>query len=130
MGKSSRTWPVAFIVTPGTREANNGNWRTARRWAQFLAGIAKPIVQSEWNGEPADVAIALHARRSADSIARLKSASPATPLVLVLSGTDLYRDLPASAEARALARARRPDRRAPGGRPRLRARASMPASAR
>lgn len=91
---------MAFIVTPGTRAANNGNWRTARRWAQFLAGIAKPIVQSEWNGEPADVAIALHARRSADSIARLKSASPATPLVLVLSGTDLYRDLPASAEAR------------------------------
>ena len=91
---------MAFIVTPGTRAANNGNWRTARRWAQFLAGIAKPIVQSEWNGEPVDVAIALHARRSADSIARLKSASPATPLVLVLSGTDLYRDLPASAEAR------------------------------
>jgi putative glycosyltransferase (TIGR04348 family) len=91
---------VAFIVTPGTREANNGNWRTARRWAGFLAGIAKPIVQSEWNGEPADVVLALHARRSAASIERLKSSRPDIPLVLVLSGTDLYRDLPASAEAR------------------------------
>lgn len=91
---------MAFIVTPGTREANNGNWRTARRWADYLAGVAKPIVQSEWRGEPADVVIALHARRSADSIERLKAAHPGTRLVLVLSGTDLYRDLPASAEAR------------------------------
>lgn len=92
--------PVAFIVTPGTREANNGNWRTARRWAGFLAGVARPIVQSEWKGEPADVAIALHARRSAASIERLRAERPAIPLVLVLSGTDLYRDLPASTEAR------------------------------
>jgi putative glycosyltransferase (TIGR04348 family) len=91
---------VVFIVTPGTREANNGNWRTARRWAGFLAGIARPIVQTQWNGEPVDVAIALHARRSAASIARLKALRPDVPLVLVLSGTDLYRDLPGSAEAR------------------------------
>lgn len=90
---------MAFIVTPGTREANNGNWRTARRWADFLAGVAKPIVQSEWNGEPADVAIALHARRSAASIARLRDEAPHVPIILVLSGTDLYRDLPRSAEA-------------------------------
>jgi putative glycosyltransferase (TIGR04348 family) len=91
---------VAFIVTPGTREANNGNWRTARRWADFLAGAAVPIVQSEWNGEPADIAIALHAKRSAASIERLRRLRPGVPLILVLSGTDLYRDLPGSPEAR------------------------------
>lgn len=90
---------MAFIVTPGTRAANNGNWRTARRWADFLAGVAKPIVQSEWNGQPADVAIALHARRSAASIARLREDAPRIPIILVLSGTDLYRDLPHSVEA-------------------------------
>jgi len=99
MGRSSPAGFTAFIVTPGTREANNGNWRTARRWAGFLAGVAKPIVQSEWKGEPADVVVALHASRSASSIERLKSRQPETPLVLVLSGTDLYRDLPASVEA-------------------------------
>ena len=48
--------PQVVIVSPALREANNGNWRTARRWAGFLAGIAKPIVQSEWRGEPADIA--------------------------------------------------------------------------
>lgn len=51
-----------------------------------------------WNGEPCDALIALHARRSADSIARF--AATGKPLVVVLTGTDLYRDLPDSAEAR------------------------------
>jgi putative glycosyltransferase (TIGR04348 family) len=99
MAVSSRTRPVAILVTPGTREANNGNWRTARRWAGFLAGVARPIVQTAWDGKDADVLIALHARRSADSIARFRAALPRRPVVLVLSGTDLYRDLPASPEA-------------------------------
>ena len=51
-----------------------------------------------WNGEPCDALIALHARRSADSIARF--AATGKPLVVVLTGTDLYRDLPDSIEAR------------------------------
>ncbi len=37
--------------------------------------------------------IALHARRSAASIAAWASACPARPLILVLTGTDLYRDI-------------------------------------
>jgi putative glycosyltransferase (TIGR04348 family) len=43
--------------------------------------------------------IALHARRSAESIARFREAGNAGRLAVVLTGTDLYRDLPASAEA-------------------------------
>lgn len=91
---------MAILVTPGTREANNGNWRTARRWAGFLAGVARPIVQTAWDGRPAGVMIALHAKRSAGSIERFREAHPRGELVVVLSGTDLYRDLPQSAEAR------------------------------
>ncbi len=37
--------------------------------------------------------IALHARRSAESIARYRHAYPDRPLVVVLTGTDLYRDI-------------------------------------
>ncbi len=37
--------------------------------------------------------IALHARRSAQSIARFAEVYPQRPLVLVLTGTDLYRDI-------------------------------------
>ncbi len=51
-----------------------------------------------WNGEPCDALIALHARRSAESIARY--AATGQPLVVTLTGTDLYKDLPGSAEAR------------------------------
>ncbi len=95
-------------MTPGTPEANNGNWRTARRWAGLLAGVARPILQFDWDGRPADVLIALHARKSAGSVERFKAAFPDRRIVVVLTGTDLYRDLPTSPEAqRALALADR-----------------------
>ena len=42
--------------------------------------------------------IALHARRSAESVARFREASD-RPVVVMLTGTDLYRDLPRSADA-------------------------------
>ncbi len=46
-----------------------------------------------WRGEPADALIALHARRSADSISRWAAERPGHPQVVVLTGTDLYRDI-------------------------------------
>lgn len=86
-------------MTPGTREANNGNWRTAQRWAQLLGHVARPIVQSAWAGEPTDILFALHAHRSATSIAAARAANPTLPIIVVLSGTDLYRDLAESKAA-------------------------------
>ena len=56
-------------------------------------------VLDEWDGKPSDVMIALHARRSADSIAEFRAAHPECGLGVVLTGTDLYRDLPANREA-------------------------------
>jgi len=86
--------PVVFIVTPGTRDANNGNWRTAARWARMLGDRHQVIVQTAWAGEPADVLVALHARRSAASIERFHQET-GRPIGVVLTGTDLYRDLAA-----------------------------------
>jgi putative glycosyltransferase (TIGR04348 family) len=57
------------------------------------------IVQTEWSGEPADALIALHARRSAASVALYREREPQRKLAVVLTGTDLYKDLPGSAEA-------------------------------
>lgn len=88
------------IVTPGTRSANNGNWRTAARWSVLLRRRFQVIVQSAWNGEEADALIALHARRSAGSVERF-AAEAGKPIAVVLTGTDLYRDLPDSREAAA-----------------------------
>lgn len=59
----------------------------------------RPIVQSAWNGEAADALIALHARRSAESIARFHAQAGGRRMAVVLTGTDLYRDLPDSVEA-------------------------------
>jgi putative glycosyltransferase (TIGR04348 family) len=44
--------------------------------------------------------IALHARRSHESVERFRAAFPDRPLVLVLTGTDLYRDIHIDADAR------------------------------
>ena len=96
MGSGAK--PVVCIVTPGTRDANNGNWRTAARWAQMLRARYKVIVQSEWRAEPAAAMLALHARRSARSIEEFHRDHPGR-LAVVLTGTDLYRDLPDNREA-------------------------------
>src|ERR1700759_420286 len=92
--------PSLCIVTPGTKRANNGNWRTAARWARMLRDRYRVIVQSEWDGRACDAMIALHARRSAQSIARFHAQEGSRRLAVILTGTDLYRDLPASIEAR------------------------------
>ena len=51
-------------------------------------------------GEPADAMIALHARRSAQSIAAWAESRPRRPLAVVLTGTDLYRDIRFDADAK------------------------------
>jgi putative glycosyltransferase (TIGR04348 family) len=84
---------LVAIITPALANANNGNWHTARRWGMFLEGKAKIRVSQQWDGTPADALIALHARRSADSIAQFRAAHPHAPITVVLTGTDLYRDI-------------------------------------
>lgn len=85
--------PRVCIVTPALAAANNGNWHTASRWRRYLLPKYEVDVVQAWTGEPADALIALHARRSADSVARWHAAQPGQPLALVLTGTDLYQDL-------------------------------------
>jgi putative glycosyltransferase (TIGR04348 family) len=87
------------IITPALANANNGNWMTARRWQQILESRAAVQLMQHWDGQPVDALIALHARRSADSIARYRSAHPAATLCLVLTGTDVYRDIRTDANA-------------------------------
>lgn len=97
--------PVVEIVTPSVAQANNGNWRTAARWARLLGARYRVIVQSGWKPGSADARadclLALHARRSYPAVRDWRERHPGKPLVVALTGTDLYRDLPESAEARA-----------------------------
>jgi len=58
------------------------------------------VVGTQWRpGDAADLMLALHARRSHASIKAFSEAHPERPLVLALTGTDVYRDIRSSQEA-------------------------------
>ena len=114
--------PCVLIISPALASANNGNWQTAWRWSRMLASDFQPFIAQHWRneggrgeapgGQPFEVMLALHARRSADSIAAWAKArgasSAARGLAVALTGTDLYRDIQTDAVAqRSLALARR-----------------------
>ena len=82
------------IVTPAPRGSRYGNRVTAQRWARLLRELGHSVViAQEYKRAQCDVLIALHARRSAASIARFHRLHPDRPLVLCLTGTDLYKDI-------------------------------------
>ena len=84
------------LVTPARPGARSGNRHTALRWAAFLRAAGHRVaVSTEWNGAAADAMLALHARRSHASI----KAFPG-PVVLALTGTDVYHDIHHSPQAR------------------------------
>ncbi len=96
--------PVITIVNPNPSATTNGNQRTAQRWARMLAPSHPVRVVEHWHAtdaaQPVDaLLIALHARRSAASIAAFVQQHPGTPLIVVLTGTDLYRDIAVDADA-------------------------------
>lgn len=88
------------IVSPALRRENNGNWQTANRWAHYLREDYGVDVMREWEaqGKLPRLLIALHARRSAASLAAY--AAYGGPSALVLTGTDIYRDIATDASAR------------------------------
>jgi putative glycosyltransferase (TIGR04348 family) len=89
------------LVTPARPHARSGNRHTALRWAAFLRAAGHRVtVSTEWDGGAADLMLALHARRSHASIKRFAEQYPDRRLVVALTGTDLYRDLPRSVKAR------------------------------
>jgi putative glycosyltransferase (TIGR04348 family) len=94
--------PSIAIVSPAAPGANNGNARTAQRWCEMLRPDFDARVTTSWpdGGAPADLLIALHARRSAPAIQAWAADSPRRPLLVVLTGTDLYQDIAVDAAAR------------------------------
>lgn len=92
------------LVTPYLPAARNGNAHTALRWRRFLraAGHRVDMVRN-WaatDGEmECDAMVALHARRSHTAIADFAGRFPSRPLIVVLTGTDLYRDIHIDADA-------------------------------
>jgi len=89
------------ITVPASAVPRSGNRHTAARWAGFLRELGHRVrVVTEWQGGDDDLLLALHARKSFASILRFSDQRPAAPLVVALTGTDLYRDIRNNAEAR------------------------------
>lgn len=90
------------LITPARPGSRHGNRGTALRWAAMLRELGHKVsVQVDWDGTPADAMIALHARRSHASMRNFVVCCPDRPLILTLTGTDLYRDIRVDEEAQA-----------------------------
>jgi putative glycosyltransferase (TIGR04348 family) len=89
------------IAVPPSAAPRSGNWHTAARWARYLREFGHRVrIVTRWRGGHDDLLLALHAGKSFESIQRFSETKPAAPVVLALTGTDLYRDIRVSPEAR------------------------------
>ncbi len=86
------------LITPA-QPSRKGNWVTATRWARILRKLGHRVeIRQELGEDKCDLMIALHAFKSFASIERFHRARLADhpadrPLLLSLTGTDLYRDI-------------------------------------
>jgi putative glycosyltransferase (TIGR04348 family) len=88
------------LVTPAPPGSRKGNRITAERWAGFLLELGHHVeIAEEYRGQECDLLIALHAYKSHLSIRRFRDARPTDPVVLGLTGTDLYGDIHTQPEA-------------------------------
>lgn len=84
------------LVTPAPSRSRQGNRITALRWAGILNELGHRVeIGEEYRGQRCDLLLALHARRSFPSVERFRREHPDLPLLLALTGTDLYGDIPA-----------------------------------
>ena len=82
------------LITPAAPGSLNGNRYTALRWARLLRERGHRVaISTHWDGTAADLMLALHARRSYASIRAFNERNPSRPLIVALTGTDLYRDI-------------------------------------
>jgi putative glycosyltransferase (TIGR04348 family) len=94
-----------LVINPARAQAHTGNRTTAERWAQLLGELGHQVeLAHDWIGAGAttecDLLIALHARRSFPALDRFHRVHPRVPVVVALTGTDVYQDLANSPEAR------------------------------
>jgi len=79
------------LITPARSSSRSGNTTTSMRWARILRQLGHRVhIADRYDGAAADLMIALHAWRSADSIRAFRERHPDRPLIVGLSGTDIY----------------------------------------
>lgn len=80
-----------IVITPPGPSTRTGNAVAALRWARILRRLHHRVtIAAHYEEERADAMVAIHAWRSAEAIRRFKMLYPERPLILQLSGTDIY----------------------------------------
>jgi putative glycosyltransferase (TIGR04348 family) len=73
---------------------------SALRWSRILKALGhRVVIEETYKGANCDLLLALHAWRSADSIELFSQLHPELPIVLALTGTDIYQDIHEKPEA-------------------------------
>lgn len=82
------------IITPAPPHSRKGNRVTAVRWAHILRDLGHRVfIEQEYQDQDCDLLVVLHARRGFPSVKRFRREHPESPLILALTGTDLYNDI-------------------------------------
>src|SRR2546423_7933880 len=82
------------IVTPAPPDSRHGNRITALRWATILRRLGNHVsISQTYDGRPYDLLVALHALKSHSWIINFRQQHLVAPIIVALTGTDLYRDI-------------------------------------
>lgn len=85
---------MLLVVTPTPPDSANGNGVTARRWVGILRDLGHHVdLAQEYRAGDYELLIALHAVKSAGAVRAFHADHPAVPVVIALTGTDLYPDM-------------------------------------
>lgn len=88
---------MILIVTPGPVDGTHGNGVTARRWAGILRELGRPVeIGNGYREGRFEALLALHARKSAGAVRAFHADHPDAPIVIAMTGTDLYPSLAAA----------------------------------
>jgi hypothetical protein len=89
------------IVCPREAAAQSGNRTTAARWQGILGALGhRAHVTLGYDGRPFDLLVVLHATKNAAAAETFAARYPERPLLVTLTGTDVYGDLPESTPGR------------------------------
>ncbi len=80
-----------LIVTPAKPHPRTGNRITAIRWGRILRNLGhRTRIVQQYDSQPCDLLLSLHAKKTAASMRKFRKEHPEKPLLLALTGTDVY----------------------------------------
>ena len=89
------------LVTTAATSSLTGNSITAARWAHILRRLGHEVsILRDYSTGRFDLLVALHAFKSWKSIRKFHSENPGCPIIVALTGTDVYDKIHVSAKAR------------------------------